>query len=254
MDYCRQWVLELGNNRATYGGHLANDLRFVFHNGWRQSGKTLNALLGLWKVDSLFSNKLAFAYMDNDQLIRYFELVVLYTIGYIMLTISTNNGRMEFQVVFGRESLDIMTSAMLIVTFLILFVKFCLGLSLSGRHRPHHNNINPSVRSLHWSFLVGFRFGFFVLPPGVTILESVRANHEFDGDFRTALVLPQQEQEFARLDQHFQRNHDCTVPRVVKNLSLPYFQSKLIQHFDIAFKGNEIQWPGRCNQQEQVPI
>ena len=118
--------------------------------------------------------------MDNDQLIRYFELVVLYTIGYLMSTVSTNNGRMEFPV-FGREILDIMTSAMLIVTFLILFVEFCLGLSLSGKHRPHHTDINSSVRSFHCcSFLtiVVFRFGFFVLPPGMTFLESCRGGHD----------------------------------------------------------------------------
>jgi hypothetical protein len=56
------------------------------------------------------------------------------------------------------------------------------------------------------------------------------------------------------VDQRFQRNHDPTATRVVKNLSLPYFRSKLIQHFDIAFKRNEIQWPGRRNQQRQVQI
>ncbi len=49
-------------------------------------------------------------------------------------------------------------------------------------------------------------------------------------DFRTAgvLALPQQEQDQVQLDQRFQRNDDPTVTRVVKNLSLPYFQSKLI--------------------------
>ena len=72
-------------------------------------------------------------------------------------------------------------------------------------------------------------------------------------DFRrTTVAFPQQEQ--ARVDQRFQRNHDPTATRVVKNLSLPYFRSKLIQHFDIAFKRNEIQWPGRRNQQRQVQI
>jgi hypothetical protein len=109
--------------------------------------------------------------MDNDQLIRYFELVVLYTIGYFMSTVSTNNGRMEFPV-FGREILDIMTSAMLIVTFLILFVDFCLGLSLSGKHRPHHT----SLHCCSFLTIVVFRFGFFVLPPGMTFLESVRGH------------------------------------------------------------------------------
>jgi hypothetical protein len=73
-------------------------------------------------------------------------------------------------------------------------------------------------------------------------------------DRRTAEVLPLHEQEFARVDQHLQRNHGCNAPRVVKDLSLPYFRSKLIQHFDIAFKRNEIQWPGRRNQQDQIQI
>jgi hypothetical protein len=84
--------------------------------------------------------------MDNDQLIRYFELAVLYTTGYLMLTVSTNNGRMEFQV-FGRESSDITTLAMLIVTFLILFVEFCLARSLSGKHQ-RHTDIDASVITL----------------------------------------------------------------------------------------------------------
>jgi hypothetical protein len=66
-------------------------------------------------------------------------------------------------------------------------------------------------------------------------------------------MLPQQEQENARLDHYFQRN-PRPVTRVVKNLSLQYFRSKLIQHFDIAFKRNEIQWPGRRNRQEPVQI
>lgn len=67
--------------------------------------------------------------MDNGQLIKYFELVVLYTTGYLMLTVLTNNGRMEHGVL-GRENSDIMTSAMLIVTFLILCVELCLAVSL----------------------------------------------------------------------------------------------------------------------------
>jgi hypothetical protein len=62
----------------------------------------------------------------------------------------------------------------------------------------------------------------------------------------TAVILPQQEQENARLDQYFQRN-PRPVTRVVK-------KSKLIQQFDIAFKRNEIQWPGRRNRQERVQI
>lgn len=37
--------------------------------------------------------------------------------------------------------------------------------------------------------------------------------------------------------------------RVVKNLSLSYFRSKLVQHFDIAFSKSEVQWPGTRNRQ-----
>lgn len=35
--------------------------------------------------------------------------------------------------------------------------------------------------------------------------------------------------------------------RVVKDLSMAYFRSKLIQHFDISFQRNEIIWPGKRN-------
>jgi hypothetical protein len=109
--------------------------------------------------------------MDNDQLIRYFELAVLYTTGYLMLTVSTNNGRMEFQV-FGRESSDIMTLAMLIVTFLILFVEFCHARSLSGKHQ-RHTDIGASVGD---NFVSHNCLCFFFSPPGMKFLESVRAN------------------------------------------------------------------------------
>ena len=112
--------------------------------------------------------------MDNDQQIRYFEHAVLYTTGYIMSTVLTNNGRMEFQV-FGREILDIMTSLMLIVTFLIPFVEFCLALRLSGKHR-HYTAIDASVGDNIVSHIVGLNF--FVLlffSPGMTFLQSVRA-------------------------------------------------------------------------------
>jgi hypothetical protein len=42
--------------------------------------------------------------------------------------------------------------------------------------------------------------------------------------------------------------------RVVKDLSLEFFRSKLIRHFDIAFQRNEIQWPGKRNRIQQVHI
>lgn len=37
---------------------------------------------------------------------------------------------------------------------------------------------------------------------------------------------------------------------VVRNLTLPFFQSKLVRHFDIAFKRNEVQWPRRLARKE----
>jgi hypothetical protein len=104
--------------------------------------------------------------MDNDQLIRYFELAVLYTTGYLMLTVSTNNGRMEFQ------SSDIMTLAMLIVTFLILFVEFCHARSLSGKHQ-RHTDISASIGD---NFVSHNCFCYFFSPPGMTFLEPVRAH------------------------------------------------------------------------------
>jgi hypothetical protein len=64
-----------------------------------------------------------------------------------------------------------------------------------------------------------------------------------------------------------QRGHSCTTDtslvvadltasgvRVVKDLSLDFFRSKLIRHYDIAFQRNEIQWPGKRNRQRQVNI
>jgi hypothetical protein len=49
-----------------------------------------------------------------------------------------------------------------------------------------------------------------------------------------------------------QQNHINRTTKVVKDLSLAYFRSKLIKHFDIAFHRQEIQWPGRRNRQQQV--
>jgi hypothetical protein len=39
----------------------------------------------------------------------------------------------------------------------------------------------------------------------------------------------------------------ATTCKVVRNLSLNNFRSKLIKHFDIAFQRNEIEWPGKRN-------
>ena len=35
--------------------------------------------------------------------------------------------------------------------------------------------------------------------------------------------------------------------RVVKNMSLSIFQDRLVEHFDIRFKKNDIVWPRRIN-------
>jgi hypothetical protein len=42
--------------------------------------------------------------------------------------------------------------------------------------------------------------------------------------------------------------------RKVNDLSLDFFRSKLIKHFDIAFNKNEIQWPGKRNRVSQINI
>ena len=43
--------------------------------------------------------------------------------------------------------------------------------------------------------------------------------------------------------------------QIVKDLSLPYFRAKLIEHFDIAFqKNNEIIWPGKRNRIHFPPM
>jgi hypothetical protein len=43
-------------------------------------------------------------------------------------------------------------------------------------------------------------------------------------------------------------NNAFVTCKVVKKLSLNYFRSKLIKHFDIAFQRNEFKWPGKRNQ------
>jgi hypothetical protein len=62
----------------------------------------------------------------------------------------------------------------------------------------------------------------------------------------------------ARCEQDLYHNHRRHKERggdnafvtckVVKKLSLNYFRSKLIKHFDIAFQRNKIKWPGKRNQ------
>ena len=63
--------------------------------------------------------------------------------------------------------------------------------------------------------------------------------------------------ELEEAEEPAYRNEEgISVPRtvggvhVVRNLSLPFFRSKLVRHFDIAFKRNEVQWPRRLARTE----
>ena len=60
-------------------------------------------------------------------------------------------------------------------------------------------------------------------------------------------------QQLSRQERTYEREGLRTA-RVVKDLSLSYFRNKLVQHFDIAFKRNEVQWPGTQNRQQQPDI
>jgi hypothetical protein len=51
----------------------------------------------------------------------------------------------------------------------------------------------------------------------------------------------------SRHEQEEQEGPPVTICKVVKNLSLNNFRSKLIKHFDIAFQRNKIKWPGKRN-------
>jgi hypothetical protein len=59
-----------------------------------------------------------------------------------------------------------------------------------------------------------------------------------------------------------QQQRDCTATgaaevesiRVVKDMSLKSFRANLIAHFDIAFRRNEVLWPGRRNRLQQINI
>jgi hypothetical protein len=52
-------------------------------------------------------------------------------------------------------------------------------------------------------------------------------------------------------DRHEQEEREglpvTTWNKVVRNLNLSNFRSKLIKHFDMAFQRNEIEWPGKGN-------
>jgi hypothetical protein len=43
-----------------------------------------------------------------------------------------------------------------------------------------------------------------------------------------------------------QADADLSVIRVVRNLSMPYFRRKLVEHFDIQFRKGLLQWPSRA--------
>jgi hypothetical protein len=55
-----------------------------------------------------------------------------------------------------------------------------------------------------------------------------------------------QNQQLSRQERIYEINGGSRV-RVVKNLSLSYFRSNLVHHFDIAFTKNEVRWPGTQN-------
>jgi hypothetical protein len=41
--------------------------------------------------------------------------------------------------------------------------------------------------------------------------------------------------------------HSPNIVKPLHHLSLLYFRSKLIEHFDILFKRNAIVWPSQCS-------
>jgi hypothetical protein len=43
-----------------------------------------------------------------------------------------------------------------------------------------------------------------------------------------------------------QADADLSVIRVVRNLSMPYFSRKLVEHFDVQFRKGLLQWPSRA--------
>jgi len=45
---------------------------------------------------------------------------------------------------------------------------------------------------------------------------------------------------------------DCIELRPVSELGLGFFRSRLVEHFDILFKQNQIQWPTRRGQQPNI--
>ncbi len=93
-----------------------------------------------------------------------------------------------------------------------------------------------------------------------TGLRRYDATSDFD---RTAdhvnntLILDEQSyrnHQLTRRERQYEREEGVTTVRVVKNLSLPYFRKKLIEHFNIAFSKSEVQWPGKRNGEVQVNI
>lgn len=92
-----------------------------------------------------------------------------------------------------------------------------------------------------------------------TGLRRYDATREIDrttGPVNNALILDEQSyrnHQFTRQERRYEREGATTV-RVVKNLSLPYFRKKLIEHFDIAYSKNEVRWPGKRNREVQVNI
>lgn len=103
--------------------------------------------------------------------------------------------------------------------------------------------------------------GNHILPDAIRrLLNPVAQRTTGIGDQQELSVLQQGEHSSEELELQQQQHqlsasmtHAFGEPRpvptvisgvkIVRNLSLPFFQSKLVRHFDIAFRRNEIQWP-----------
>ena len=91
---------------------------------------------------------------------------------------------------------------------------------------------------------------------GLRRYDATREIDQTTGPINNALILDEQSyrnHQFTRQERRYEREGATTV-RVVKNLSLPYFRKKLIEHFDIAYSKNEVRWPGKRNREVQVNI
>jgi hypothetical protein len=99
------------------------------------------------------------------------------------------------------------------------------------------------------------------LPQAITRLMSPAAMRAYDvsgmgfGEDRPIQDnLPTFDERHLTRQERQYENEGRSPVRIVKDLRLMYFRSKLIQHFEIAFQRNEIIWPGRRNRQTQQVI